>query len=177
MSGRTHLRSIILSLSLALLLVMLSLATSACFSSAEDPSDTTADTVPAPDFAGTTLNGEAVSLSDYEGETLVLVFMASWCGPCREESPEIDQFYQDNKDRVALLAIAVDDSEESMAAFMTENGLTFPVMLDVDNAAGEYRVTAVPTTVVIDPQGNIVKRIIGGTTAAELSSIVDGITG
>ena len=131
----------------------------------------------APYFEGTTLDGQAVSLSDYEGKPLVLVFMASWCEPCREEAPEIDQFYLDEQDRAAVLAIAVQDSEDDMQALMAENGWTFPVLYDADSAAAAYGVTAVPTTVVIDAEGRIVKRIFGGTTADELSAVIDGITG
>lgn len=169
-------RTVILSVLAGLLLTSMAVATAGCLSSGDSSTDATVSKTLAPDFAGTTLEGAEVSLNDYAGQPLVLVFMASWCGPCREEAPEIEQFYQENKDRAALLAMDVSDSEEDIRAFMTENGLTFPMMLDGDSAAGDYRVNALPTTVVINPEGYIIKRIIGGTTAAELSTIVDGIT-
>ncbi len=131
----------------------------------------------APDFSGVTLDGEQVSLSDYRGKPVAVVFMASWCGPCREESPEIDKFYRENADRASLLAVAVNDSEADIRAFMSQNGLTFPVMLDEDGAADAYGVTAIPTTVVVDAEGFVAKRLIGGTTADALSLIIDGLAG
>jgi thiol-disulfide isomerase/thioredoxin len=124
-----------------------------------------------------TLDGQQVSLSEYRGRPVVLVFMASWCGPCRAESPEIDRFYQENKDRAALLAVTVNDSEADIRAFISENGLTFPVMLDGDSAANAYGVSAIPTTVIVDSEGRIAKKLIGGTTADALSSIIDGLAG
>jgi thiol-disulfide isomerase/thioredoxin len=130
----------------------------------------------APYFSGTTLDGEPVSLSDYQGGPLVLVFMASWCGPCLEEAPEIDRFYRDDQDRVAVLAVAVQDSQDDLRTLMADNDWTFPVLYDGTSAADAYGVTAIPTTVVIDSEGRIAKRIVGGTTAAKLSLVIDGIT-
>lgn len=169
---RIH-RGLIGGLVLSVMFVSLVTASVGCsFSS----SGTTTTLVAAPDFSGVTLDGEEVSLSDYAGRPLVLVFMASWCSPCRAESPEIDQFYKDNKDRAALLGVAVNDSEEDIRAFMAEEELSFPMMINNDDAPGAYGVAGIPTTVVIDPEGYIVKRIVGGTNAYTLSLIVDGIT-
>jgi peroxiredoxin len=78
---------------------------------------------------------------------------------------------------VGVLAVAADDSEDAMRQFMTENGYTFPVMLDGNSAAAQYGVRAIPTTVVIDPQGRVVKTLIGATNAADLSKLVDDLTG
>ena len=129
----------------------------------------------APDFSGHTLDGEQVSLSDYQGKIVVLNFMATWCGTCMAEGPEIDQFYRDNKDRVAFLAIAVRDNEESLRSAMAEMGWSFPVMSDGTRTAAAYGVAFIPTTLVIDTEGHIVERLVRSTTAAELSLLVDGI--
>jgi len=130
----------------------------------------------APGFSGHLLDGTPVSTSDYQGKPLVLNFMATWFGPCMAEAPEIDQFYRENKNRVGFLAIAVNDTEDALKSVLGEKGWVFPVMFDGDSAADAYGVTAIPTTVVIDTEGHIVKRTVGGTTAADLSLVIDGLT-
>jgi thiol-disulfide isomerase/thioredoxin len=130
----------------------------------------------APGFSGHLLDGSQVSMSDYQGKPLVLNFMATWCGPCMAEAPEIDQFYRDNKDRVGFLAVGVNDTRDALKSVLDAEGWTFPVMFDGDSAADAYGVNAIPTTVVIDTKGHIAQRIVGGTTAAELSLVIDGLT-
>lgn len=172
MRYRSRLRATVLGVFLGTIIAS-SVVLSGCFSET-DGSSTTKE--PAPDFSGVTLDGQQVSLSEYRGKPVVIVFMASWCGPCRSESPELDKFYQENKDRAELLAVAVSDPEADIRAFMTENGLTFPVMLEGDSAANAYGVSAIPTTVIVDSEGQIAKKLIGGTTADALSLIIDGLT-
>jgi cytochrome c biogenesis protein CcmG/thiol:disulfide interchange protein DsbE len=92
------------------------------------------------------------------------------------EAPEIDRFYLENKDNVGFLAVAVRDTQDALESVSAAEGWTFPVMFDGNSAASAYGVTAIPTTVVIDFEGRIAKRIVGGTTAAELSLVIDGLT-
>ena len=162
-------RAAVSALALSAILIVAALVLAGCSAAGVDEDL-------APDFSGVTLDGAQVSLSDFRGKPVVVVFMASWCGPCREEAPEIDQFYKDNQDRAMLLAVDVSDTEEDIRAFMTGNGLSFPLMLDGDSAANAYGVTAIPTTVIIDAEGRIAQRLIGGTTAAKLSLVIDGLT-
>jgi hypothetical protein len=75
-----------------------------------------------------------------------------------------------------LLVVAVNDSEDAMRGFVAEGRYSFPVMLDPDNVGGLYGVRAIPTLVVVDSRGRIVKTIVGGATAAGLSSLVDDLT-
>ncbi len=72
--------------------------------------------------------------------------------------------------------VAVSDSKGAIQGFMAEGGYTFPVMLDPGNLGGRYGVRAVPTLVVIDSEGRVAKTIVGGVTAADLSSLVDDLT-
>ena len=71
----------------------------------------------------------------------------------------------------------MNDSEDAMREFLSENGYSFPVMLDEDNVAADYAVRAIPTNIVLDSQGEVAKTLVGGVTAEELSSIVDDLTG
>jgi thiol-disulfide isomerase/thioredoxin len=167
-------RATVFAVTIGLLIASLLLFVGGCSSSS---GGTNVTKTPARDFSGVTLDGEQVSLSDYLGKPVVVVFMASWCGPCREESPEIDKFYRENSERAQVLAVAVNDAEADIRVFMNQNGFTFPVMLDGGGVAGAYGVSAIPTTVVVDSEGFIAKRIVGGTTAEALSLIVDGLAG
>ena len=79
-------------------------------------------------------------------------------------------------ERAGVLAIAVNDSESAMRGFMTTGGWTFPVMLNGDSAANAYDVRFLPTLVVIDSEGRIVEKVVGGVTASDLSALIDGLT-
>jgi hypothetical protein len=72
--------------------------------------------------------------------------------------------------------MAVNDSEQAMTGFTSEGGWTFPVMVDVDRAAGAYGVRPIPTLFVIDGEGFIVKTIVGEVSAQELSALVHDLT-
>jgi cytochrome c biogenesis protein CcmG/thiol:disulfide interchange protein DsbE len=74
------------------------------------------------------------------------------------------------------LVVAVNDSEDAIRGFVGQGGYSFPVMLDPDNIGGRYGVRAIPTVVVVDSDGRIVKTLVGGVTAADLSSLVDDLT-
>jgi thioredoxin-related protein len=75
-----------------------------------------------------------------------------------------------------MLVLAVNDGEGDMREFMSQGGYTFPVMLDEDNVAAGYGVRAIPTIVVLDPDGEVAKTVVGGVTADELSNLVDDLT-
>ena len=76
-----------------------------------------------------------------------------------------------------MLAIAVDDTEEDLRAWMAEGGWTFPVLVTgTGDVAGAYGVRAVPTVVLIDSEGWIVEFLVGGASASGLSALIDGLT-
>lgn len=109
---------------------------------------------PAPDFTLPQLDGPPVRLSDLRGRVVVLNFWASWCIPCREETPALKAFYQRYGDRVAFYAINVAEPVDTVRAFLAEFGATYPVLLDRDKTVyRQYRVTGYPETFWIDEQG------------------------
>ncbi|ADU51686.1 alkyl hydroperoxide reductase/ Thiol specific antioxidant/ Mal allergen [Thermaerobacter marianensis DSM 12885] len=109
---------------------------------------------PAPDFTLPQLDGPPVRLSDLRGRVVVLNFWASWCIPCREETPALKAFYQQYGDRVAFYAINVAEPVDTVRAFLAEFGATYPVLLDRDKTVyRQYRVTGYPETFWIDEQG------------------------
>lgn len=111
----------------------------------------------APDFTLTTYSGEDITLSDLRGQVVVINFWASWCVPCRDEAPALENMWQAYKDDgVMFIGVGYLDSEAKALAFMEEFGMTYPSGADKQQViSDEYRITGVPETFIVDPQGNI----------------------
>ncbi|MEE8440756.1 MAG: TlpA disulfide reductase family protein [Spirochaetia bacterium] len=105
-----------------------------------------------------------------EGKPTVLVFWATWCGPCTAQMPEVQRFYEENGRSVRVLAVnltTTERSEEAVAGYMNENGYTLPVLLDTQDALrSTLGVRATPTTVIFDSYGDERVRRTGAVTAA-----------
>lgn len=114
----------------------------------------------APDFELKQLDGQTVKLSDYRGKTVMLNFWATWCPPCREEMPHMQQFHTENeKDGVVILGVNATSTEISVPvvdSWLKEWGITFPIVLDEQGEVIKtYRVNSYPATFVIDGDGVI----------------------
>ena len=163
---------------LILLALALFLAVSA---SAEDGSSLLGK--PFPDFTVTDIDGNTFTLSETlkDHEAVMINFWATWCGPCRNEFPAINKVYEEYKDRVAFIALSKEpkDSNEIIASFRQENGLTLPMGRDEDHKLYDYVETNnVPVTVIVDRFGNVVFFQIGSfCTADELSRTLDAFLG
>jgi len=101
--------------------------------------------------------GEEVSLSDYRGQVVVLNFWASWCDPCREESPLLDRWHRRIEPRGGtVLGIDVLDVADDAREFVEEYDLHYPQVRDTEaDLLGDYGVTGYPETFVIDKRGRI----------------------
>ena len=118
----------------------------------------------APDFEGELLSGGKFTLSDYIGKRVIILnFFATWCGPCREEMPELERFYaKHRKEKLILVGIAEESEKEAVSKFVQNYKLTFPVIIDEKGKIGrKYGVTSYPTTVMIGAQGSILLYEIG----------------
>jgi cytochrome c biogenesis protein CcmG/thiol:disulfide interchange protein DsbE len=129
----------------------------------------TATTAPAgklaTDFKLKDLNGRTISLSSLRGKVVFLNVWATWCGPCREEMPSIENLYENlgHDSDFVILAVSQDtDGLAAVAPYMRENGFKFDALLDPDNQVGEaYDVSGIPETFIIDRTGRIVAHHIG----------------
>ena len=120
---------------------------------------------PAPDFALRTLDGEVVSLSDFEGRAVQLHFWATWCGVCGREHAALEAVNASTNDERALLTIAVDSgSAADVAAYAEEHGLSYAIALDEGSVSSAYRVSAFPTNYYLDRDHRIVGRDVGMAT-------------
>ena len=112
---------------------------------------------PAPDFALKSSTGENLRLSEYRGDVVMINFWATWCGPCRQEMPLLDDLYQ-RYQRVGfnLLGVNIDDDSNRAMAMIRELGVDFPVLFDNRKEVSKmYDVDAMPVTVIVDREGNV----------------------
>ena len=118
----------------------------------------------APDFTVPGLGSSLIRLRDFKGQVVFLNFWATWCPPCREEMPSMERLYRRFKPRgFTILALSIDSKAEAVVApFVRSFGLTFPVGLDPKmTVATEYRMAALPTSILIDRGGAIVAVALG----------------
>jgi len=111
----------------------------------------------APDFALKSSTGENLRLSEYRGDVVMINFWATWCGPCRQEMPLLDELYT-RYERVGfnLLGVNIDDDSRRAMQMIEELGVNFPVLFDASKKVSElYEVNAMPVTVLVDREGNV----------------------
>jgi len=122
---------------------------------------------PAPDFTLTDLNGSKVSLSDFEGKTLLLTFWASWCPTCRAENKYLAEIYPKHKDQgFEILGVSLDRSKTNWEKAVEKDGITWIQVSDLEGVdspvATKYGVYATPTTFLIDSTGIVIGKDLRG---------------
>ncbi len=111
----------------------------------------------APDFALKSSTGENLRLSEYRGDVVMINFWATWCGPCRQEMPLLDELYS-RYQRVGfnLLGVNIDDDSRRAMQMIDELGVDFPVLFDARKEVSKlYEVEAMPVTVLVDREGTV----------------------
>lgn len=133
----------------------------------------------APDFAGSTVDDDPLRLSDYRGEIVVVNAWATWCGPCRAESPELERTYQKFKGQgVRVLGISADATRKNARAFQREFGLSYPSLHDpggkqfLELPAGLVNPQFLPFTLFVDRQGRIAGAVQAPVDEKELRTIL-----
>ena len=117
----------------------------------------------APDFVLRSATGENLRLSEYRGDVVLINFWATWCGPCRQEMPLLDDLYG-RYQRVGfnLLGINIDEDSRRAMQMVQELGVNFPVLFDENKEVSKlYEVEAMPVTILVDREG-IVRHVHHG---------------
>ena len=118
----------------------------------------------APAFSLKGLDGNQVSLSDFRGKPVLIIFWATWCESCKEEMPVLEKFSEGKRDQLAILLIAIDGERKRAAqTIVDKNKLTLPVLLLLkEKVMDQYGVRGwVPQTYLVDQEGMLVGKIIG----------------
>jgi cytochrome c biogenesis protein CcmG/thiol:disulfide interchange protein DsbE len=120
---------------------------------------------PAPEIAGTTLDGKAFDLDAFRGDWVAVNFLASWCVPCLQEHPFLESFARRQAqagNHVHLVSVVFGDTVDNVKKFFAENGGDWPVVTgDEGRIALDYSVVQVPETYIIDPAGIVRERVSG----------------
>ncbi len=117
-----------------------------------------AEAQPAQAFTLKDLKGKKVKLADYRGKVVLVTFWATWCGPCKKEMPELQKFYEQNKDKgVEVLAVNIDDfnSRSKIKPFLDKNNLDVKVLLEEPSELTSYNYSGIPALYVVDREGKI----------------------
>lgn len=129
----------------------------------------------APDLTVKTLGGGTFHLKDALGHPVLLDFWATWCGPCKESLPQVDQVYRRYRERgLRAVAIEVDGNEAGARVFAGQLGLQLPVGLGDDEASRAYGVSTIPYLVLVDERGQVKRAFQGVHSAADLAEAVEG---
>ena len=130
---------------------------------------------PAQSYQVKDLAGKDDGLASYRGHVVLVNLWASWCAPCRSETPALEQLYERDRSKgLVVLGIDQGESARSAAAFVAEMKLQYPILVDEDQRYGRaYAAIGLPTSLVVDRGGRIVRGIDGELSLAQMSEAVD----
>lgn len=130
----------------------------------------------APSFQLEDQNGTSYDLSSMKGKVVFINFWATWCPPCRAETPDLVNLYEKYQDQVVFLGINATkvDSPDKVEAFIKQYKVSYPIPLDSSGkVVNQYRVHSYPTSYIIDSQGVIVYKKIGVITPTEFEKVIE----
>ena len=122
----------------------------------------------APDFTGTTIDGETIRLRDQRGKVVLINDFASWCGPCLAETPHLVEVFNANSERATIIGLNLLEGETEVAMYRDDFQITYPLVLDPNGDLTEiYKPIGLPTSWFIDPDG-VVRYVHAGPMTADM---------
>ena len=119
------------------------------------------------------LDGNEISLSDFNGKVLILNFWATWCPPCREEIPDFVEVYNEyESEDVQFIGVSNEDIS-TLRSFVEDYNISYPILIDDENIMGKWGISAIPTTFVFDKDGQIISKSVGMMTREQLINIIE----
>ena len=130
----------------------------------------------APSFQAPTMSGTNLRLDETRGKPTVLVFWASWCGPCRKEAPQVARIASSYGAEVNILGINTGESIGVAQRAAAEMGISWPVLMDSDGAIqAQYKVSGIPLVLILDKEGLVRHRNHG--VPSDVHRLLDGLLG
>ena len=131
------------------------------------------------DFTLEDMNGAPVDLRQFAGKPLVINLWATWCGPCRVETPQLEALYQKFRDRgVTIIGVSVDDQPDAIRAFAAEYNVTYPMLVGLGQnpflTAMGYAQT-LPMTILVRADGTVAERVTGMKTTEVWEKKIEGL--
>lgn len=131
----------------------------------------------ATDFVLEDVDGEEIHLSEYEGKGVYLTFWATYCTYCKDKMEYLKEHYDEYKEKdVEIIGVNVDESSIQVQRFIERHQVPYPNPIDRGMLVGKaYGVSAIPHTMLIDDEGMVIERTIGGKTEAQVLAALDSI--
>lgn len=126
-------------------------------------------------ISATSLEGEEWSLEDHRGKVVLVNFWATWCPPCRAETPDLVELAGEYEDKgVEFVGISLDrDGPEGVRRFVKDYNIPYPILMPGTDSEIPFDVEAIPTTYIIDREGNVVETYVGARPKSEFAAGID----
>jgi thiol-disulfide isomerase/thioredoxin len=110
------------------------------------------------------------------GKVLVVNFFASWCPPCRAETPDFVKVYGEQKDKFSIVGLSTDSSKEDIVKYIDEFGVTYPVYLADRTLSAEFGINTIPTSIIYGPDGRLIDIIVGAIPEKDLLNLIEKLS-